>query len=179
VKQRTAIFPGTFDPVTLGHIFILMRTLHIFDRVLIAVAASDRQRKQPVFTLEERIEMVTCSIPRSLRRRIEIEPFEGLLVEFARARGVRSLIRGLRFFSDFEYEFQMATMNQKLWPEIDTLFVMPTEEFSYINSTLVKEIARHGGDLSKLVAPSVARMLSARMRQGDGAKPRGSGRRSR
>ncbi len=170
VKEQMGIFPGTFDPVTLGHVDVMVRALHLFDRVLVAVASSDRHHKQTLFSVEERMRMVREAVPASIRGRIEVGRLEGLLVEFARAKGVRAVVRGLRFFSDFEYEFQMATMNQKLWPELDTVFLMPTERFSYINSTLVKEIARNGGNLRGLTTPEVARRMRERFLEQDGKK---------
>lgn len=165
VKEQTGIFPGTFDPVTLGHIDVLTRALHLFDKVIVAVASADRHHKEPLFSVEERMEMVRDAVPRNLRGRVEVARLEGLLVEFARNRGVHVVVRGLRFFSDFEYEFQMATMNQKLWRSLDTVFLMPTEKYSTINSTLVKEIARNEGSLKGLATPAVAARLAARLKQ--------------
>jgi pantetheine-phosphate adenylyltransferase len=166
VREKTAIFPGTFDPVTLGHLDVLRRALHLFDRVTVAVAASDRHHKHTLFTVDERIAMLGEAIDPELRPRVELTQLEGLLVEFARSRGVRAVVRGVRFFSDFEYELQMATMNQKLWPELDTVFLMPNDRFAHVNSTIVKEIARHGGSMKGLTTPQVARRLRARLESG-------------
>jgi pantetheine-phosphate adenylyltransferase len=163
--KRRGIFPGTFDPVTLGHIDVVERSLHIFDHVIVAVARSERNAKKTLFGLEERIEMFRKGVPQAIRRNVEVTALEGLLVDFARARGVQAVVRGLRFFSDFEYEFQMATMNQKLWPEFDSIFLMPTMRYSYLNSSLVKEIARNGGPLRGLVSPHVARRLRQRFEE--------------
>ncbi len=160
--ERRGIFPGTFDPLTLGHLDVLTRALHLFDRVTVAVAAIDRRRKETLFNVDERMEMVRDAIVPALRPRVDVMVLEGLLVDFARAQGVHAVVRGLRFISDFEYEFQMALMNQKLWAELDTVFLMPNDKYSYVNSSLVKEIARNGGDVSELVPPDVARRLSER-----------------
>lgn len=163
MREKTAIFPGTFDPVTLGHLDVLTRALHLFDRVTVAVAASDRHHKHTIFNVEERIAMIEEAIDPGLRSAVEVTRLEGLLVEFARARGVHAVVRGVRFFSDFEYELQMATMNQKLWPDLDTVFLMPNDRYAHVNSTIVKEIARHGGSLKGLTTPRVARKLRARL----------------
>jgi pantetheine-phosphate adenylyltransferase len=151
------MFPGTFDPVTLGHIDIMTRALRIFDRLIVAVA--DQHHKSPVFDVESRVEMIRNSLPQEIRERIDVEIFRGLLVEFARGKGIDALIRGLRVISDFEYEFQMAFMNQGLAPELETIFLAPQPRFSFINSTLVKEVARHGGSLSGTVSPFVEERL--------------------
>jgi pantetheine-phosphate adenylyltransferase len=164
--ERRGIFPGTFDPFTLGHLDVLTRALHLFDRVTVAVAAVDRRRKETLFSVEERVEMVRESIAPSARSVVDVTVLEGLLVEFARTQGVHAVVRGLRFISDFEYEFQMALMNQKLWPELDTVFLMPNDKYSYLNSSLVKEIARNGGDVSELVPAGVARRLVERFGSG-------------
>jgi pantetheine-phosphate adenylyltransferase len=163
VREKTAIFPGTFDPVTLGHLDVLTRALHIFDRVTVAVAASDRHHKNTLFSVGERIAMLEEAIDPRLASSVEITQLEGLLVEFARGRGVHAVVRGVRFFSDFEYELQMATMNQKLWPDLDTVFLMPNDRYAHVNSTIVKEIARHGGSLKGLTTPQVARKLRSRL----------------
>ncbi len=155
--MRLGLFPGTFDPVTLGHMDILARAFHVFDRMLVAVAVGGN--KQTLFSLEERIEMLRDTVSAELSGRVDIISFDGLLVDLAREREVSAIVRGLRFVSDFEYEFQMALMNQKLCPEIDTLFLMPTERFTYLNASLVKEVARNGGCVKDLVAPSVAARL--------------------
>ncbi len=161
---RKGIFPGTFDPVTMGHLEVLDRALHLFDQVIVAVARSERQRKETLFSVEERVEMLSSVIPAALKSRVEVAVLDGLLVDFARARGVRAVVRGLRFISDFEYEFQMAQMNQRLWADLDTVFLMPTERHSYVNSTLVKEIARNGGSVRGLVPAMVARKLARSFR---------------
>jgi pantetheine-phosphate adenylyltransferase len=153
-----AIFPGTFDPVTLGHLDIVRRGRGIFDRILVAVA---RQReKQVLFSVEERVQMIqeaTTDLDG-----IEVESFEGMLVDFARARSARAVIRGLRVISDFEYEFQMALMNRRLDDQIESVFLMPSERYIYLNSTVVREIARLGGPIEGFVPPGVARRLRER-----------------
>ncbi|MBK8230268.1 MAG: pantetheine-phosphate adenylyltransferase [Candidatus Eisenbacteria bacterium] len=159
--MRVGMFPGTFDPVTSGHLDILHRALQVFDRVIVAVA--HRHQKQTLFSAEERIEMIRDSISKGDAGRIEIVPFEGLLVDFARARKVAGIVRGLRFVSDFEYEFQMALMNQKLAPNLPTIFLMPSEKYTYLNSSLVKEIVRNGGAVGGLVPPAVARSLKKKL----------------
>jgi len=163
--MRVGIFPGTFDPVTLGHLDILRRALRVFDRMIVAVA--HRHHKVTLFDAEERIAMLRASLGASLGKaeaaRVEVTAFEGLLVDFARRRKAAGIVRGLRFVSDFEYEFQMALMNQKLEPDLTTLFLMPSEKYTYLNSSLVKEIVRSGGKVSGLVSPPVARALARKL----------------
>jgi pantetheine-phosphate adenylyltransferase len=161
--RRIGLFPGTFDPVTLGHLDILGRSLHLFDRMIVAVA--HRHHKATLFTVEERMEMIRRALSPEAARIVEVAAFEGLLVDFARERKVTGIVRGLRFVSDFEYEFQMALMNQKLCPEIDTIYLMPTEQFSYLNATLVKEVARNRGSVQGLVTPYAARCLEEKFRR--------------
>lgn len=154
---RRGLFPGTFDPVTLGHLDILQRSLALFDRMVVAVA--HRHHKATLFTVEERIDLIREGLPPEAEGRVEVIPFEGLLVDLARELRVAGIVRGLRFVSDFEYEFQMSLMNQKLCPQIDTIYLMPKEQFSYLNATLVKEVARNGGQVEGLVTPGTARRL--------------------
>jgi pantetheine-phosphate adenylyltransferase len=164
--NRIGLFPGTFDPVTQGHLDILGRALHLFDRMIVAVA--HRHHKETLFSLEERMAMIRASVPPEQARLVEINAFEGLLVDYARQQKVAGIVRGLRFVSDFEYEFQMALMNQRLCHEIDTIFLMPTEQFSYLNATLVKEVARNGGSLKGLVTAEVEQRMEekfARLRR--------------
>jgi pantetheine-phosphate adenylyltransferase len=152
-----AIFPGTFDPVTLGHLDILRRGLTIFDRILVAVAV--QREKNALFSVEERVEMIR-EAAKDLDG-VEVTSFDGMLVELARERKARAVIRGLRVISDFEYEFQMALMNRQLDDTIDTVFLMPSERYIYLNSTVVKEIARLGGPIEDFVPPGVAKRLRA------------------
>jgi pantetheine-phosphate adenylyltransferase len=174
--RRLGLFPGSFDPVTLGHLDILGRALHLFDQLIVAVA--HRHHKDTLFPIEQRVELLRASLTPEQAGVVEVVAFEGLLVDFARRAGVSGIVRGLRFVSDFEYEFQMALMNQKLCPEIDTVFLMPTERFTYLNSSMVKEVARSGGSVEGLVTPRVAAALSARFAQiRDGGQENDLGRR--
>ena len=152
---KTAIYPGTFDPVTNGHIDLMVRALKIFDRLIVAVAVNDR--KTPLFTLEERVELLKKCVPRSAQ--LKITSFDGLLVDYARSQKATALVRGLRAVSDFEYEFQMALMNRKLDKNIETIYLMPSEQYTCLNSGLVKEVARMGGRLDGLVPAPVSKML--------------------
>ncbi len=157
-----AIYPGSFDPVTLGHEDVAHRTLRVADRLVIAVAHSATHQKQPLFTVEERVallEDVFAGEPR-----VECTSFTGLLVDFARARKARFIVRGLRAVSDFEYEFQMAQMNQELWPEAETVFLTPDVRFSFLSASLVREVARLGGDVSRFVSPVVLDRMRSKTR---------------
>lgn len=155
MKKRIAICPGTFDPFTNGHLDLVVRGLRIFDEVLVALAPS--LKKNPLFTAEERIEMMKKSLKEY--RGVKIEIFDSLLVEYVRSRKGVAIIRGLRAVSDFEYELQMALMNRRLHPKIETVFMMPSEEYSFLTATIVKEIASLGGDIKKLVPVPVERAL--------------------
>ena len=156
-----AIYPGSFDPVTLGHEDVARRTLRVADRLVIAVAHSATHTKHPLFSVEERVALLREVFAREPR--VECTSFTGLLVDFARARNARFIIRGLRAVSDFEYEFQMAQMNQELWPEAETLFLTPDVRYSFLSASLVREVARLGGDVSRFVsAPVLARLEAVR-----------------
>ena len=157
-KFRTALYPGTFDPMTLGHLDIIKRASRQCDKLVIAVAIN--RGKNPLFGLDERVEMVENVIA-PLRNDIEVEvrPFEGLLIHFVESVGATTIVRGLRAVSDFEYEFQMAGMNDRLNPDIETVFLMADPQFQTIASRLVKEIARLGGDVSQFVTPEVEHRL--------------------
>ena len=157
--MKHAVFAGTFDPVTNGHLDLMQRALRVFDHLTVAVA--ERAEKGVLFTQEERVAMIR-EAAKSLER-LSVEPFSGLLVDFARQRKIPVIVRGLRFISDFEYEFQMALMNRRLHDEIETLFLMPSETYTYLNASLVKEIARHGGAIDGLVPPVVAARLRERL----------------
>ena len=156
--KRTAIYPGTFDPVTAGHILIIERSLQIFDHIVVGVLKNIS--KAPLFSLKERQEMIRQSFPDEPR--IQVDAFEGLLVEYAQKKGATAIIRGLRGVADFEYELQMCNMNRRLAPDIVTLYLMADERHTYVSSSLIKEVARLGGDVSGLVPEHVeARLKSA------------------
>ena len=157
-----AIYPGTFDPITLGHVDVVRRAALIFPRLIVAL--STNPRKAPLFTLAERLAMarqLAAEFPN-----VEVESFDGLLVDYARSRGCRILVRGIRAFSDFEFEFQMALTNRKLAPDIETLFLMPQEMYSVLSSSMVREIASLGGDTSELVPPYVQQALALKRPRG-------------
>lgn len=149
-----AIYPGSFDPLTLGHLNLIQRGLELFDRVTVAIAVNSK--KTPLFTPQERIQMIRDACPDP---RVEVEHFQGLLVDYAQKKGVKILLRGLRAVSDFEYEFQMANMNRKLAPHVETVFVMTGQDYFYVSSQLVREVASFGGDVSGLVPPNVLAAL--------------------
>lgn len=153
-----AVYPGTFDPVTYGHLDVLKRATRLFDEVIIAVA--DNSAKGPLFSFEERVQLVEENIQGW--QSVRVMPFAGLLVDFARANGASALIRGLRAISDFEYEFQMAQMNRNLDGEVETIFLMPSEKYFYTSSHLVKQVARFSGRETGLVPPNVMRALRAK-----------------
>jgi len=159
VTSRLAICPGSFDPLTLGHVAIIGRALRLFDRVLVAVTIN--LRKQPLFTLAERTQMIRDSFPGHAR--LEVDSLTGLLAEFARTRGAVAIVRGLRASSDFEYELQMAQMNRHLYGELDTIFLPADAAGSFVSSSLVKEVASLGGEVSALVPPHVHAALVARL----------------
>ncbi len=153
--QRIAIYPGTFDPITNGHIDIIDRAGGLFDHLIVTIAIN--AEKKPLFTMQERISLIREAL--KPYPYASADTFDGLLVDYARSRGATALIRGLRAISDFEYEFQMALMNRRLANELVTVFLMPHEKYTYINSTIVREIARLGGDVSKFVPPVVEEAL--------------------
>ena len=153
--MRRAIYPGSFDPVTNGHLDVVERAQKLFDEVIVAVAHNDE--KQALFSLRERLDLLRATVGKI--DNVRIAQFDGLLVEFARAQKANAVIRGLRAVSDFEFEFQMALMNRKLKGDLETIFLMPKEEYTYLSSRLVKEIARLGGDVSSFVPPAVAKAL--------------------
>jgi pantetheine-phosphate adenylyltransferase len=156
--MRRAIYPGSFDPVTNGHLDVIERARKLFDEVIVAVAVNDQ--KQPFFTLAERLELLAATI--GDRDGVQIEPLDGLLVNFAVQQEATAVVRGLRAVSDFEFEFQMALMNRKLEARVETIFLMPKEEYTYLSSRIVKEIARLGGDIAKFVPPPVVAAFASR-----------------
>lgn len=158
---RRAIYPGSFDPVTNGHLDVIDRARKLFDEVIVAVAYNDQ--KQPLFTLGERLELLQATIGKL--ENVEIAPLDGLLVDFAIARGAAAVIRGLRAVSDFEFEFQMALMNRKLEAKVETIFLMPKEEYTYLSSRIVKEIARLGGRVAEFVPVQVAGALEVKLKR--------------
>lgn len=156
-----AVYPGTFDPITMGHVDIINRALNLFDEVIVAVAVNSA--KDPVFSLEERIEMIETSF--NGRARIEVCSVSGLLVDFAYQRKARAIVRGIRAVSDFDYEFQLALMNRKLQREVDSVFLMPGFRWIFISSSIIKDAARNGGDVSDLVPPHVNSKLIEKFRR--------------
>lgn len=157
--MRHCIYPGTFDPITYGHLDVLARAARLFDQITVAVAPNPG--KDPLFTPEERIAMIRPNI--ATLTHVTVTEFKGLLIDFALAQQADAIIRGLRAFSDFEFEFNMALMNRHLQPRIETIFVMPNELFSYTSSSLVKQVAKFGGDVSHFVPPNVAAELKRAM----------------
>lgn len=159
--MKIGVYPGTFDPITNGHTDLITRSLQVFDKVIVAIALNPS--KHPLFDLADRVDMVklaTKNVPN-----VEVEPFSGLLVDYVRQRGARAVIRGLRAISDFEYELQMALINRKLDQGFETVFFMPSEEYSYLTSSIIKEVASLGGALNDFVHPEVATRLRDRFRR--------------
>jgi pantetheine-phosphate adenylyltransferase len=157
----SAMYPGTFDPITLGHEDLVRRASRLFDRIVVAVAANPS--KAPMFSLEERV-----ALAREVLQgfgNVEVTGYEGLTVEFAEKNGLQVIVRGLRAISDFEYEFQLANMNRHLTDEVETAFLTPTEKYTYISSSLVREIASMGGNIAEFVSPSVRKALQARCKK--------------
>lgn len=155
-----AMYPGTFDPITLGHEDLVRRASGLFDRVVVAIAANPS--KAPLFTLEERVELARSSI--TDLDNVEVSGYDGLTVEFARANGLRVIMRGLRAVSDFEYEFQLANMNRHLAVDVESVFLTPNENYNFVSSSLVREICSMGGDISEFVSPIVNDALIKRCR---------------
>jgi pantetheine-phosphate adenylyltransferase len=163
---KIAVYPGSFDPMTNGHLDVVARAAAVFDRVVFAVLVNPR-KSEPIFPTEVRLAVIREAVdeccPAGVAARIDVESFDGLTVEFCRRRGANFVVRGLRAISDFESELQMAHMNRKLDPEVDTVFFMSALEHSYLSSSLVKEIATFGGDVTQMVPAAVARRLAARI----------------
>jgi pantetheine-phosphate adenylyltransferase len=157
---RTAVYPGSFDPPTRGHEDLVRRSMALADRLIVAVAINTM--KQPLFSVEERLDLLRASVGDDPR--ISFQSFDGLLAEFAKTVGATIIVRGLRAVSDFEYEFQMALMNRQLHPSVETVFLVPAVDLTYLSSSLVREVARFGGDVKPLVHPTVAAALARRFR---------------
>jgi pantetheine-phosphate adenylyltransferase len=155
---RTAIYAGSFDPITRGHEDLIVRSLEFADRLIVAVATNSA--KQPLFTVEERVTLIRAAL--GDQPRVDVKSFTGLLVDFAAQENAQVLIRGLRAVSDFEYEYQMALMNRHLSPKLETVFMVPSLDTTYISASLIREIARYGGDVSGLVHPAVADAFRAK-----------------
>jgi pantetheine-phosphate adenylyltransferase len=160
-RRALAVYPGTFDPITNGHADILRRALTLFDRVVVALA--DNPRKQPLFSLRERTRLIRQTFADD--DRVEVDSFDGLLVDYVRRRGARFVIRGLRAVADFEYEFQFAHMNRQLAPEVETIFLMTNEDNFFVSSSLVREVAQMGGNIVRVVPPVVAEALKKKLRK--------------
>jgi len=155
----TAVYPGTFDPITRGHEDLVRRAVRLFDHVIVAVAES--RNKQPFFSIDERVTMardVLADVPK-----VRVEGFSGLLIDFVAAQGAIAVLRGLRAASDFEYEFQLAGMNRNLKPDIETLFLTPSDQYMFISASMIREIAQLGGDVAPFVHPLVAKRLSEKI----------------
>lgn len=157
--MRTVIYPGTFDPITYGHLDLIQRAVVLFAKVIVAVAKNENKR--PLFTQEERIELVLQSVKHLPQ--VEVEGFDGLLVDYVKRRGGHAVLRGLRAVSDFEFEFQLALMNRKMNEHFETIFMMPTEEYTFLSSRMIKEIASLGGDIKQFVPPHVAVALKNKL----------------
>ncbi|MDZ7780279.1 MAG: pantetheine-phosphate adenylyltransferase [Gemmatimonadota bacterium] len=155
------LYPGSFDPITRGHEDIARRTLRLVDRLVIGVARTATHTKQGLFSVEERVELIRGVF--ADEPRVEVHPFQGLLVDFAREVGGHFIVRGLRAISDFEYELQMAQMNQELWPDVESLFLVPEARYSFISSSLVREVASLGGDVSSFVSAPVLEQLERKL----------------
>jgi len=166
-RRKIAVYPGTFDPITNGHVDILERSLALFDEVVVAIAVNPR--KEPLFTLEERSEFIHEAVARNPR--VVCDAFQGLLVEYCQERNASFIVRGLRALADFEYEFQFAHMNRRLKSAVDTVFFMTDERHHYVSSSLIKEVASLGGDITGLVPPAVARALVTKYATGPKGNP--------
>jgi len=158
--NRIAVYPGSFDPITKGHEDLIHRSLGFVDRIVVGVAVN--VAKQPLFSFEERVALIRECVA---DKRVEVQSFDGLLVDFAKKVGATVIIRGLRAVSDFEYEFQMALMNRNLGPQIETIFLVPAFDLTYLSSSLVREVARFGGDVSALVHPAVQQALKRKFKK--------------
>jgi pantetheine-phosphate adenylyltransferase len=161
MQKRTAIYPGSFDPLTNGHLAIIQRGLKVFDRLVVAVA--NNPEKRPLFTVDERKRMIREAVGDD--ERVEVDSFDALLVEYVRRRGIHTVLRGLRAVSDFEFEFQIANMNKHLLPDLETVFVMTGEDYFFVSARLVREVATFGGDVSAFVPPNVLSALHVKLKR--------------
>lgn len=160
MPKRTAIYPGSFDPLTNGHVAIIQRGLKVFDRLVVAVA--NNPQKRPLFTAEERVELIAGALGGDPR--VDVDSFDGLLVDYVRKTGVHTVLRGLRAVSDFEYEFQIANMNRHLDGDLETVFVMTGADYFFVSASLVREVAHFGGDVSAFVPPNVLAALAKKLK---------------
>jgi len=160
--MKIAIYPGTFDPITYGHIDVIERAAEMFGKVIVTIARNTS--KEPLFTEDERVTLIRDAVKKF--KNVSVDCFEGLLVDYAKARKASAIVRGLRAVSDFEYEFQMALMNRKLEGSITTVFLMPHEKYTYLNSSIIREIARFGGDISEFVTPAVRKLMASKLKKG-------------
>jgi pantetheine-phosphate adenylyltransferase len=158
--MKIAIYPGTFDPITNGHLDIVQRAARLFDKVIVTIARNSS--KNPMFTEQERLALIKAAVKGN--KRVEVDVFDGLLVDYAQKKKATAIVRGLRAISDFEYEFQMALMNRKLNDQLETVFMMPNAKYTFLNSSIVREIARLGGDVRDFVPPVVQKALAARIK---------------
>ena len=158
MAEKIAVYPGTFDPMTRGHFDLIARAAKLYDRLVVAVAATSA-KSGAIFSAEDRIAMIREDVARAGLANVEVKALDTLLVEFCRREGVRVVIRGVRVYSDFEYEFQMALTNRRMAPEIETLFMMPSESLAYVTASTVREIARYGGDTAPFVTAAVQKRL--------------------
>jgi len=158
--MKIAIYPGTFDPITNGHLDIVQRAARLFDKVIVTIARNSS--KNPMFTEQERLALMKAAVKGN--KRVAVDVFDGLLVDYARKKKATAIVRGLRAISDFEYEFQMALMNRKLNDQLETVFMMPNAKYTFLNSSIVREIARLGGDVKDFVPPVVQKALAARIK---------------
>jgi len=156
--MKRALYPGSFDPITLGHIDVIQRGTQVLDEIIVAVAHNDA--KQGLFSTDERLEMIRQAL--GSKKGVTVVKLDGLLADYARHQGIKIILRGLRAVSDFEFEFQMALANRRLFPQLETIYLTPKEEYSFISSRIVKEIARLGGDVSQFVPPVVSARLKAK-----------------
>lgn len=169
MSEKIAVYPGTFDPMTKGHFDLIVRAARLFDKIIVAVAATST-KKYALFPAEERMAMIREDVKSAALANVEVKKLDGLLVDFCRREGARIVLRGVRAYSDFEYESQLAFTNRQLSGELETLFLMPSAQLAYVTASTVRELVNFGGDASQFVTPAVERHLLARQSQRMGAK---------